>query len=61
MYLGEGEPLPARSRQALDDGVAAGVLPSRPVIVNLQNDIDHPTQAMADFLHLAHHFGGWTG
>jgi len=26
--------------------------------VNLQSDIDHPTQAMADILHLAHYFGG---
>jgi knotted carbamoyltransferase YgeW len=44
--------------KALDDGVAAGVLPDRPTVVNLQSDIDHPTQSMADFLHLAHHFGG---
>jgi len=34
------------------------VLTSRPAVVNLQSDIDHPTQAMADFLHLSHHFGG---
>ncbi len=58
MYLGEGDRYQREVGKALDDGVAAGVLPSRPVIVNLQNDIDHPTQAMADFLHLAHHFGG---
>ncbi|TXT49684.1 MAG: aspartate/ornithine carbamoyltransferase, partial [Spirochaetes bacterium] len=32
--------------------------PSRPTVVNLQSDIDHPTQSMADFLHLAHFFGG---
>ncbi len=58
MYLGEGDRYQREVSKALDDGVAAGVLPSRPTIVNLQNDIDHPTQAMADFLHLAHHFGG---
>jgi knotted carbamoyltransferase YgeW len=58
MYLGEGDRYQREVGKALDDGVAAGVLPSRPTIVNLQNDIDHPTQAMADFLHLAHHFGG---
>ncbi len=58
MYLGEGDHYQREVGKALDDGVAAGVLPSRPTIVNLQNDIDHPTQAMADFLHLAHHFGG---
>ncbi len=58
MYLGEGDTYQREFGKALDDGVAAGVLPSRPTIVNLQSDIDHPTQSMADFLHLAHYFGG---
>jgi knotted carbamoyltransferase YgeW len=58
MYLGEGDKYQREVAKALDEGVAAGVLPSRPAVVNLQSDIDHPTQAMADFLHLAHHFGG---
>nr|HPM74044.1 knotted carbamoyltransferase YgeW [Spirochaetales bacterium] len=58
MYLGEGDKYQREVAQALDDGVAAGVLPDRPTVVNLQSDIDHPTQSMADFLHLAHHFGG---
>ena len=58
MYLGEGDRYQREVGKALDDGVAGGVLPARPVIVNLQNDIDHPTQAMADFLHLVHYFGG---
>ncbi len=58
MYLGEGDRYQREFGAALDDGVKAGVLPSRPTIVNLQSDIDHPTQSMADFLHLAHFFGG---
>jgi knotted carbamoyltransferase YgeW len=58
MYLGEGDKYQREVGKALDEGVAAGVLPARPVVVNLQSDIDHPTQAMADFLHLAHHYGG---
>jgi knotted carbamoyltransferase YgeW len=58
MYLGEGDRYQREVAQALDDGVKAGVLPSRPTIVNLQSDIDHPTQSMADFLHLAHYYGG---
>jgi len=58
MYLGEGDKYQREVAHALDDGVAANVLPSRPVIVNLQSDIDHPTQSMADFLHLVHYFGG---
>ncbi|HWR12327.1 MAG TPA: knotted carbamoyltransferase YgeW [Rectinemataceae bacterium] len=58
MYLGEGDKYQREVAKALDEGVAAGVLPSRPTVVNLQSDIDHPTQSMADFLHLAHFFGG---
>jgi knotted carbamoyltransferase YgeW len=58
MYLGEGDKYQREVGLALDAALAAGVLPSRPTIVNLQSDIDHPTQSMADFLHLAHHFGG---
>ena len=58
MYLGEGDKYQREVGVALDEAVAAAVLPSRPTIVNLQSDIDHPTQAMADFLHLSHHFGG---
>ncbi|MFZ2781327.1 MAG: knotted carbamoyltransferase YgeW, partial [Rectinemataceae bacterium] len=58
IYLGEGDKYQREFAKSLDDGVAAGVLPDRPTIVNLQSDLDHPTQAMADILHLAHHFGG---
>ncbi|MCX7026137.1 MAG: knotted carbamoyltransferase YgeW [Spirochaetes bacterium] len=58
MYLGEGDKYQREVAKALDEGVASGALPSRPTVVNLQSDIDHPTQAMADFLHLAHYFGG---
>jgi knotted carbamoyltransferase YgeW len=58
MYLGEGDKYQREVGKALDEAVEAGVLPSRPTVVNLQSDVDHPTQAMADFLHLCHHFGG---
>ena len=34
------------------------MLEQRPTLVNLQCDIDHPTQSMADMLHLINHFGG---
>ncbi len=58
MYLGEGDRYQREVGQALDEAVAAGVLPSRPMVINLQSDIDHPTQSMADFLHLAEYYGG---
>ena len=57
MYLGEGNKYMREVGDALDDGFENGVLPSRPGIVNLQCDMDHPTQSMADLLHLKNHFG----
>ena len=57
MFLGEGHKYMVEVGEALDDGFAKGVLPVRPGIVNLQCDQDHPTQAMADLLHLEHHYG----
>ena len=58
MYLGEGDKYQREVAKALDEAVNSRVLPDRPAIVNLQSDIDHPTQSMADFLHLSHYFGG---
>ncbi|PLX05891.1 MAG: knotted carbamoyltransferase YgeW [Marinilabiliales bacterium] len=57
MYLGEGNKYMREVGAALDEGFAEGVLPARPGIVNLQCDIDHPTQSMADLAHLKNQFG----
>ena len=57
MYLGEGNKYMREVGVALDEGFAEGVLPIRPGIVNLQCDIDHPTQSMADLAHLKNQFG----
>jgi len=57
MYLGEGNKYMREVANALNDGYEKGVLPNRPGIVNLQCDIDHPTQSMADLLHLKKQFG----
>jgi knotted carbamoyltransferase YgeW len=57
MYLGAGNAYMREVCAALDDGFANGVLPQRPAVVNLQCDIDHPTQAMADLAWLQEHFG----
>jgi knotted carbamoyltransferase YgeW len=57
MFLGKGHTYMLEVAEALDDGFAQGVLPSRPSIVNLQCDVDHPTQSMADLLHLKSYFG----
>lgn len=57
MFLGEGNRYMREVGEALDDGYKNGVLPQRPGIVNLQCDMDHPTQSLADLLHLKNHFG----
>src|SRR5450755_616880 len=57
MYLGAGNAYMREVGAALDDGFANGVLPQRPAVVNLQCDIDHPTQSLADLAWLKKHFG----
>jgi knotted carbamoyltransferase YgeW len=57
MYLGAGNAYMREVGAALDEAFADGVLPQRPGIINLQCDIDHPTQSMADLLHLKTVFG----
>lgn len=57
MFLGAGNVYMREVGAALDEAFADGVLPQRPGIINLQCDIDHPTQSMADLLHLKTVFG----
>ncbi len=57
MYLGEGNAYMREVGGALDEGFQEGVLPGRPGIINLQCDMDHPTQSLADLLHLQEYFG----
>jgi len=58
MYIGKGHAYMEEVSQAVQDGKRDGVLEQRPTLVNLQCDIDHPTQCMADMLHIIHEFGG---
>mgnify|MGYP001767265026 CR=1 FL=1 len=57
IFLGEGNKYMREVGVALDEGFENGVLPVRPGIVNLQCDMDHPTQSMADLMHLLSVFG----
>jgi knotted carbamoyltransferase YgeW len=57
MFLGAGNAYMREVGAALDEAFEDGVLPQRPGIINLQCDIDHPTQSMADLLHLKNVFG----
>lgn len=58
MYIGKGNKYMHDFANAVDEGYKAGILEQRPTLVNLQCDIDHPTQVMADTLHIIHEFGG---
>ena len=58
MYIGKGNAYMHQVVDAVSAGYRDGVLAQKPTLVNLQCDIDHPTQVMADTLHLIQHFGG---
>jgi knotted carbamoyltransferase YgeW len=57
MYLGEGNRYMREVAAAVQEGFDQGVLHQRPSVINLQCDIDHPTQSMADLAHLKSVFG----
>lgn len=58
MFLGAGNTYMREVGRALEEGFREKTLPQRPVVVNLQCDIDHPTQTMADLAWLRERFGG---
>ena len=57
MYLGEGNKYMREVAASLDESHAQGILPVRPGVVNLQCDMDHPTQSLADLMHLQKMYG----
>ncbi|MDL2218893.1 knotted carbamoyltransferase YgeW [Ruminococcaceae bacterium OttesenSCG-928-O06] len=58
MYIGKGNAYMREVAAAVQAGYDEGNLEQRPTLVNLQCDIDHPTQSMADMDHIIHEFGG---
>ena len=56
LILGEGNSFMRDVKQGIDDYLAATDDPRKVPVVNLQCDIDHPTQAMADLLWLRERF-----
>jgi knotted carbamoyltransferase YgeW len=58
MYIGKGNAYMREVAKALCEGYIDGNLEQQPTVVNLQCDIDHPTQTMADMNHIIRHFGG---
>ncbi|MCH7764852.1 MAG: knotted carbamoyltransferase YgeW [Candidatus Marinimicrobia bacterium] len=57
MFLGEGNAYMREVAEAVQTGFEEGTLHQRPSIVNLQCDIDHPTQSMSDLAMLKQTFG----
>jgi knotted carbamoyltransferase YgeW len=58
MYIGKGNTYMRHVAESVQAGFEEGVLEQRPTLVNLQCDIDHPTQSMSDMLHIINYFGG---
>ena len=58
MYIGKGNKCMHEVVDSVTQGNKDGVLEQKPTLVNLQCDIDHPTQCMADMLHIINTFGG---
>ncbi|MBA4073268.1 MAG: knotted carbamoyltransferase YgeW [Gemmatimonas sp.] len=58
IFLGEGDKYQREVAAALAESHREGVLMQRPAVINLQSDLDHPTQSLADLAHLVEVFGG---
>lgn len=58
MYIGKGHTYQKEVVQSVTEGYKDGILEQKPTLVNLQCDIDHPTQCMADAVHIINTFGG---
>ncbi len=57
IFLGEGNRYMREVAASLDESHREGILPLRPGVINLQCDMDHPTQSMADLMHLKQVYG----
>ena len=58
MYIGKGNAYMHEVVDSVKQGNIDGVLEQKPTLVNLQCDIDHPTQCMADMAHVIRELGG---
>lgn len=57
LYLGEGDRYQRQVSDAVKYGFENGILHQLPTVINLQSDIDHPTQSMSDLAKMKNHFG----
>lgn len=61
LFIGYGHKYQKEVSDTVHEAKKEGVLPQVPAVVNLQCDEDHPTQSMADLLHLFEVYGGKEG
>jgi knotted carbamoyltransferase YgeW len=59
VFLGEGHKYMLEVAASLDETARAGILRQRTTVLNLQSDLDHPTQSLADLAHLVQRFGAF--
>ena len=57
-FIGEGDKYQRQVAKAVEFGYQNGILDQLPTIINLQSDIDHPTQSMSDLAKMKDYFGG---
>ena len=57
IFIGAGHEYQCQVARALAEGYQQGVLSQRPAVINLQSDLDHPTQTLADLAHMQQTFG----
>lgn len=57
IYLNLGHNYMKEVSEAVEDGFREGVLLRRPGVINLQSDLDHPSQTLSDLLYLKKHYG----
>lgn len=58
LFVGEGHRFMGEVADSLEESFQSGVLPARPTVINLQSDLDHPTQSLSDLRHLSAIWGG---
>ncbi|MCF7868161.1 MAG: knotted carbamoyltransferase YgeW [Candidatus Cloacimonetes bacterium] len=58
LFIHEGDRYQREVANAVQYGYDKGILHQRPTVINLQSDIDHPTQSMSDLCKIKDYFGG---
>jgi knotted carbamoyltransferase YgeW len=58
IFLGEGDKYQREVSEAVNHSFEHGILAQRPTIINLQSDLDHPTQSLSDLSKMVDYFGG---